>query len=449
MDVSRRHVLGIGAAGLGMAALSPLLAACSSSRGKSSGTKSGSAGSSAAKGGGGPVALKIWAQDPGLVTAYTATAKVDTSPYQYKLSSVVQPSSTLITKALAAYSAHGAAPDILGIDITLFSRFVKSNLASAFLVDLTTDIAPIRNQFFESRWAPYEAQGKIYGVESNYPLAGYFYRSDLFKKYNVGSLDTWDDVLSAGKKLHEKYGVYLGEMGQPNGADLTWFGLFFQQRGGQFFDKDGNFAVDSTEAVDALTMMVNLVKSGAYVLVSDFYGGPGSAAVLQNKVIGNFMPSWYESILQGSAAAQKGKWALKLPPRWTQGGHKAGIWGGTAWSLSKSQKNADAAYALVKATNLTLEGQVRRFQDSAFLPTMKAAYKDPRVLGYQDPYLGGQKTAVIYSQLAADAPTQYQSANWAAMTTAVATSVDDALAGRKTPAQAIKAAAAAYKSAAK
>lgn len=433
MDVSRRRFLGYGGGGLVVALLAPAVAACGSSANVET-VKSGK------------VALSLWVQDPGLASDLKRTASGLSKPYQYTTSTVVQDSSDLITKALAAYTAHGQVPDILGVDITLWSKFMTSDLAAAYLTDITNDVKGIRDEFYESRWIAYANQGQLYGVESNFPLTPYYKRVDLFEQHKIPEMSTWDDFLKTGASLHSKHGVYLGAMGQTNGTDLTWFGLFFQQRGGSFFTESGDLGIDSPEAVEALQLMIDLVKSNSYQLVSNFYGGAGTAALAQNKVIGNYMPSWYESILASGNSNQKGKWAITLPPRFSDGGHISGIWGGTGWVVSKGTPNSEAAWNLLHDTRLTLDGQVASFQDTHFLPTMKAAFTDPRITTHGDPFLGGQQTIPLYAKIAADSPTQYQSPHWAAMTNALAPEIDKALLGQQSASAAIKNATATYNS---
>jgi ABC-type glycerol-3-phosphate transport system substrate-binding protein len=433
MAVSRRDFLGYGGGALVTALLAPALAACGSS------TSGGTVKS-------GKVRLSLWVQDPGLAADLQRTAAHLTKPYQYTTSTVVQDSSDLITKSLAAYTAHGQVPDILGVDISLWSKFMTSDLAAAYLLDITDRVKSIRQEFYESRWIAYADQSQLYGVESNFPLTPYYKRTDLFDQYKVPEIMTWDDFLRVGAAVHSKHGVYLGAMGQTNGTDLTWFGLFFQQRGGTFFTESGDIAIDSPEAVEALQLMIDLVKNNCYQLVSNFYGGAGTAAIAQNKVIGNYMPSWYESIISSGNANQKGKWAITLPPRFSEGGHISGVWGGTGWVVSKTSANSEAAWNLLYNTRLTLDGQVANFKDSHFLPTMKKAYTDPRITSYGDPFLGGQQTIPIYSKIATDSPAQYQSPRWAEMTNALAPEVDKALLGQQSASAAIKNAMATYKS---
>lgn len=422
MKVSRRHVLA-GAASLAV----PGLAACGGGKQRPIGS--------------GPVTIKLWTNDQNYVDyfGWSAAQLSKRSKYDYTLSPLVQDAEVVATKSLAAYTAHSNPPELPGIEISQFSRFMKANIAETVLVDLTDRVADVRGELFDSRWAPYQSHGRQYGVESSFPLCVYYRRQDLFEKYRLpDSFDSWDDLLKAGKILHDRHGVSLGVVGQPNGSDLTWMGILFQQRGGQFFDRDGNLTLDSREAVDAAQLMVDGVRSGAFLMVSDFYGGPGSAALKQGKTAGYFMPDWFESfILRSTAPELSGRWRMTTMPRFAGGGHPTSVWGGTGFCVTKDLAATEATWELVQQTFLTEQGQVERFKRIHFLPTMKRAWDNAELLDFTDPYLGGQHSFRLFKDLSTDAPTQYQSPYWNIMTTELAIALDDALAGRKTAAQAI------------
>jgi len=430
MALARRDLLKYGALGAAGALTTPILAGCG--------------GGTARPITSGPVTLKLWTNDQNYIDFFTWYArKVSaTSRYKYTLEPLVQDAEVVSTKTLAAYAAHSNPPELPGIEISQFSRFMKAGIAETVFVDVTDRIANIRDEFFESRWAPYQSGGRQYGMESSFPLCVYYYRPDLFEKYKIpADLDTWDDVLRVGKQVHDKHGVSLGVIGQPNGTDLTWMGILFQQRGGQFFDKDGNLTLDSKEAVDAAQLLVDGVRSGAFLMVSDFYGGPGSAALKQGRTAGYFMPDWFESfILRSTAPELSGKWRMRTMPRFASGGHATSVWGGTGFCVSRNMAGTEAAWELLRQVYLTEDGQVERFKRIHFLPTMKKAWENKDLLNFTDPYLGGQHSFRLFKELSTQAPTQYQSPYWNIMTTELAIALDDALAGRKTAAQAIKSA---------
>lgn len=427
--LSRRSFMGAA----GAAALVPFLAGCTS------GTTSGSAQNT------GAVTLTVWSNAPEFTKFFAKRAEglSKSGPYKYTVKQLQSNSQDITTKALAAYAAKGTLPGLLGIEIGSFSRFMKNNIAAAALADLTNKLGSPRSGFFESRIEPYVSDSKIYAMESQFPLVTLYKRVDLWEKYAIPEVDTWDEYVKVGGDLSSKQGVSLGVIGN---ADATWFSILLRQSGGDFFSKDGTLTIDSKEAVKSLQLLVDGAKNGAFTVVSDFYGGPGTALLKQGKSAAYFMPDWFNTfILQANAPEQKGLWKIAPLPRFAEGGHTTSVAGGTGFAVSKNSPVRDAAIKLLSDAYGTESGQIDRFQTTGYLPTLKKAWDSPTVLNKTDPFLGGQRVMEVYKKLAPDAPTQYQSENLAILTTEVNGAITAALTGRKTAAQAIKDAAASTK----
>jgi multiple sugar transport system substrate-binding protein/arabinosaccharide transport system substrate-binding protein len=270
----------------------------------------------------------------------------------------------------------------------------------------------------------------------------YYYREDLLQKLKIdpASLETWDDVLAAGARTAAN-GVALGVVatGGDPGAVLTHYAILMQQRGGSFFDVSGDLALDSRESVDALTVLVDGLKSGAFIGLSDFFGGPGTAVLKQGKTAGYFMPDWFNVfILAPSVPEQSGMWRIGGLPRFEGGGSRTSVMGGTGFAVSKGKDTTEAAYDLLSKTYMTQEGQLQRFKQLRYLPTMKSVWEDPEFLSYSDEFLGGQETSALYAELVAEAPAQNQSIHWSVMQTELSKQLIDAYNGKTSPAQAIK-----------
>ncbi len=456
MAMSRRQLLKIaGGASAGVATSGILAANGASLVGAAPGLAGGrrTLGRAQAAGDKEKVTIQFWTHDQNYIDFFTRRAAELTdspdSPYAYELKITQVPSNDLVTKALAAFSARRGIPDVIGIEISQFSRFMQGGVAAQTLLDITDRTAEIRDQFFESRWAPYVVDGRVYAVESSYPLSVYYYREDLFAEYGIGTpLETWDQVMEIGRSVALPKGQAMAAIttaGGQSGGDITHFGLLFQQRGGHFFDAEGNLALDSPEAVEVLEFLVNGVNDGTILGLTDFYGGPGAAAMQQGRVIGYFMPDWFETyVMRPTAPEQEGRWRIQPMPRFGGGGSRTSVWGGTGFAVTKDSPVAEASWELIRYGYLTREGQAKRWEEIKYLPTMKEVWDDP-ALAEPDPYLGGQQPGLVYKELAEEAPTQYQSPYWNQMTVRLGEQLAETYNGRKSPADAIKDAAEAIK----
>ena len=112
----------------------------------------------------------------------------------------------------------------------------------------------------------------------------------------------------------------------------------------------------------------------------------------------------------------------------------------------KDKPNTAAGVALVKQTYLTKEGQLLRFKTAGYLPTMKSLFTDADFTSYEEPYLGGQKVLEVYKGVAESAPPYYQNANLPVLSDALGGQIQQMLAGKVSPAEAVKQAASSYKS---
>src|SRR5688500_11232736 len=187
----------------------------------------------------GAVKIQRWTHDQNYIDFFTARAAELTesadSAYAYELNITQAPAPDLVTKALAAYAAGSGVPDAIGIEISQFSRFMQRGVAEQTLLDLTDRVADVRDQFFESRWAPYAVNGKVYAVESGYPLSVYYYRQDLFEEYGIETpIESWDQLMEIGRTVTVPQGKAVAAVttGGAGGDDITHFGLLYQQRGG-------------------------------------------------------------------------------------------------------------------------------------------------------------------------------------------------------------------------
>jgi multiple sugar transport system substrate-binding protein len=89
----------------------------------------------------------------------------------------------------------------------------------------------------------------------------FFYRGDLFAKYNLGAPKTWDEVLAAAKRIgaaEKMYGYVM--RAAPGNAVVADFMPLLWAFGGDVLDASGKPVCDSPAAVDALRFMLELGK---------------------------------------------------------------------------------------------------------------------------------------------------------------------------------------------
>lgn len=430
--IDRRCLLrAAGLLGVGFAAV-PLLSACGDGSGGSEAVKSGN------------VDLAFWTHDPGYLKTFTAMAKTLKDPFSYELTVSQLAADALVTKLLAQAQAGKGTPDVAGLELSQFPRTMRNNIAASIFVnwsEILTDAE--KDDLF--RLTDYAADGQTYCIESDTCPSVFYYREDLFDKLGIDpELATWEELQEASANSGKALGI------APNGTapgSMDTFVQLYQQRGLNLYDADGNAQIDTPEAVEVLEFMSESVKSGFFLTVPDPYGAPLAAALKSEKLIGVAMPNWYSIYgLEPNVPDQSGKWRIRKLPTFAAGGSFGATLGGTGFAVLKDKPNTDAGIELVKQTYLTKEGQLLRFKTGRNLPTMESLYTDPDFTSYEDPFLGGQKVMEVYDGIGAAAPAYYPNPNIPVFYDTLGGQIQQVLSGNTSPAAAVKAAAAAYKS---
>jgi multiple sugar transport system substrate-binding protein/arabinosaccharide transport system substrate-binding protein len=434
--LSRRQFLGLAATAAGSA----IIASCAPARPAPVGEPTKAVEAPKAE----KITFSMWTHDKLYVDFFTfrgETWKQDRPQYEFTFDFQQIPYGEVFTKVLANLAAGSGAPDLVGIEISAFSRFMKGDIAEKGLIDLTDWIGDERAKFVEGRWTPYMHKGKLYGVESALCPVGYWYQPAILEAAGIEMpIKTWDDFVAVGKRLaaEKKTMAPVDDLGQ---------GLFmqlFQQRGGNIFAQDGTVTLDSPEAVEVLQFLVDganrdkiFLKAGA-----DSYWGAGTfAAYKDGLAAGAIMPDWYlGATLKPQLADMHGQWRLATLPLWQGGGHKTSTWGGTGFAITRHSQHADLVWSLLHYTYMTLESQVLRFQKIHYFPHMIEAFDDPGVTELEEPYCGGQKVGGVFASVARDIPIQWQSPFWNEAMTELTNQCTMAYAGEISPEAAIKAA---------
>ncbi len=337
---------------------------------------------------------------------------------------------------LNTLASGGQPPDLVGIERGSFGMFMKDGIISKYFVDLTPLIGDAAKNYSAGRWSIYSYKGEIYGVESSLTPSVLYYQPDLYTKAGVEVPKTWEDVLNTvGPKLAAQGSAFTFATN-----DGTWFQMYYNQRGGDLFDKDGNFVMgDDTNkpiAIEVATYLQNAVKAGIMmpILGNDVWSGATIPTAYESgKLASTVMPDWWSSCcLKPGVPDMAGKWQMAQMPVWSEGGHATATWGGTGWSVAQGP-NQDIAWQFLQFMYLGLDSQVKRFQAINMFPTMFDAMKDPRVTGVTDPFYGNEKIGQVYSDAGQDMVVWYNSEYFTAYNTVAGNDLPSLFDGSMTP----------------
>jgi multiple sugar transport system substrate-binding protein/arabinosaccharide transport system substrate-binding protein len=389
----------------------------------------------------------MWTHDNGYIKFFTAaTAGAATAtPFTYTLNITKVGAGDLVTKLLAQAVAGRGTPDLAGLEFGNFTRVLRGDIAAELFRDLTADVADVKGDLITARTLPFSKDGHLYALDSDSPLVTYYHRPDKFAELGVPTdAETWEDFVNAASKISAAQGVSFGALavGSSLPQVTQGYSMLVQQRGGRFFDENGDLDLVTPEAEDALSFAAKGVQSGFLTTVSDFYGGSMQAALKSGKLLGQWMASWYKIYgLVPNVPEQAGSWRIRPLPMFAGGGVRTAFAGGTGFAVLKDKPNTVAATELLKYTYLTPSQQVQRYKDLGYLPTRRSVFDSPELLTIEDDFCGGQKLFEVYKDVIDEAPVVYQSANQSILDTVLSGYLLKAYNGDLTPLQALQGAA--------
>ncbi len=197
-------------------------------------------------------------------------------------------------------------------------------------------------------------EGKLMAMPYFLDPRGTFYRTDLFEQAGLKPPETWDDIRTAAKKLHNPpnvYGIGIGVSGPSGGSDYWWY-AWIGAIGGDGnlsrWDENKRSRVASEPGIQAVQFLVDLARTDKVTQPNPVNAGrdedlqplflAGKLAILQTG-------SWFPTILQHDAPQLKFDVA-PIPVA------KAGMKGVNAFwpdcvMMFKQSKNKDAATDLL------------------------------------------------------------------------------------------------------
>lgn len=316
---------------------------------------------------------------------------------------------SLAARLQAAFLADVDVPDLVEIEISSAGSFFRGPLEDVGFADLTERIhqSGLWEKMVQSRFAPYTSRGRIFGLPHDVHPVMIAYRRDIFEKEGVdpGQIRTWDDFITVGRKLTIPNKRYFIELADTNSGDLETF-LF--QRGGGYFDAQGNCIFDNDIAVQTMRFYVPLV-AGPNKIGNTLGGGQIlTQAVEQEYLLCLLTPDWRSRSFETDIPRAAGKMALMPLPAFQEGERRTSTRGGTMLGITRRCRDKDLAWEFARHLYLDKAELAERFRESNILPAMREAWQDPSYAESR-PYWSGQPLGRLYAELAPQVPAQYSS----------------------------------------
>jgi len=302
---------------------------------------------------------------------------------------------------IALQSGGVGAPDLVDLEQGRFGGFLRGT-SDPGLVDLADWLKGegYLDQLVASREALYTYQGKIYGVEHALTPVVLYYRADVIEGagVDVSTIETWEQWIAAVKPVvHDDVVVH----------NFPAHEVLLRQRDGDYFTADGQVALDTDLSIEAMQWILDL-RDKHEIARQDPGGDAWWAALKEGKFLAFVGADWYAGFFKDNAPELSGMWKAMPVPAWEAGGLRTSCWGGTGNCIVRYSKYVDVAWDFMKFSMLSVEGNVRRFEETNLFPPYIPAMDNER-LHKSDEYFSGQDLGQIFADLAPDVPAQYQS----------------------------------------
>jgi len=328
-------------------------------------------------------------------------------------------------KLQAAFRAGINVADVIEVENTRAGTFFRGPVERIPFHDIgallrrTTDERGVSlyDRMVKNRFALYSHQGTIYGLPHDLHPVLIAYRRDIFEAERdrilretgidpLGGQLTWPQFVRIGQVLTEPGRRYMLQVSDRN---VGSFEVFLYQRGGDFFDAEGNVTFDSSIALEVLQWMIPLVAGGPGERIFDDAGGGGPAfyrSLAEGYVLAFLCPDWRTGVVESNAPNLAGKLALMPMPVWPNDPEqrRTSTWGGTMLGLTRqSAGEKQAAWEMAQALYFNIDLLAEQFGKTNIIPPFKDAWDHP-VFHQPRPYWSGQVLGEQFIEVADDVP---------------------------------------------
>ena len=152
----------------------------------------------------------------------------------------------------------GQQPDILNFNA--FADFVADDLLMPAEEYASEEL---QAKFFPDFWTANTMDGTIWALPILASARGLYYNKDILEAAGVEVPTTWAEVKDACAKIKEyDPDIIPWSLDISNDEGQAAFSYYTWNNGGGFLDADGNWALNSTENVEAMTFMKELIDAG-------------------------------------------------------------------------------------------------------------------------------------------------------------------------------------------
>ena len=282
-------------------------------------------------------------------------------------------------------------PDIIQIESDYVQTFAETYPQYFFdmngYIDIEGKVDPSKIS------TSYDSEGKLVSIPWDSGPVVMFYREDLFNQagIDINSIITFEDYISAGKKLKEKF-PNITMTGLPFTQDENLFRCLLVANKSYYLNNKGEITVASSKAIETLQMIKRLIDEGVAKNTINWDGG--IVANKNGELASWIMGGWWGGTIKDQMPEMKGKWKIAPIPAFPDGA-RASSSGGAGLSITASEPIKQvAALEFIKESLMNVDNQLMMYEKYSLFPSYLPTYDDERFLKSDD-YFGDDFNKIL------------------------------------------------------
>ncbi|MEU9919010.1 sugar ABC transporter substrate-binding protein [Streptomyces sp. NPDC051001] len=294
------------------------------------------------------------------------------------------------TKLQNAIKAGSGAPDLATVEYSAIPQFALSDS----LVDLRRfQYDALEKDFTKATWQSVKVGDSLYELPLNAGPMALFYNKKTFDKYDISVPKTWDEYLTAARKLHAKdKNTYI--TADNGNAGLTESLIW--AAGGRPFTADGSKVTVNLKDAGSKKFADSYQKLIDEKLLSPVAGWSNEwyKGLAKGNIASLVSGAWMAGTLKSGVPDGAGDWRVAPLPTY-DGKPTSSVNGGGSLALLKQSKNQLAAAAFLRYVSAGKGADI--IQESGSFPARTKVLQSQKFLSEKDAYFGGQEVNRVFT----------------------------------------------------
>ena len=318
--------------------------------------------------------ISVWAWDVALMQLQDAAEKYQKDHPDVKFEFEEMGTDQIYKKLSTSLATGNGIADIIAIEGDVLPGYADK-FPEGFL-DVSDAVST--DDFLASKVSEVTYKDKVHAFPWDAGPVGLFYRTDYFEQAGVKPEDiqTWDDLIEAGKKIEATCKTPKGDPVKMIPVDpkkSSLYSIIRSEFGVGVFDKDGKPQVDSKESIAAMEMADKIYDSG---VVLNYNGWDEYEQTVVNESVACIPEAvWMIGTIKDKGPQTEGKWsAIDLPI--IEGGEYSVNNGGSNVAINAKTEAPDECKDFLKFAMTDSALQASGFEKYGLYPSYIPSYEE-------------------------------------------------------------------------